>query len=230
MAYCENCGMEIDDNAKFCTNCGAPNQPKMQAAGDLAQDPFAGQPAGNMAQDPFAGQPAQDPFSGQSQPGYDHASAGGGYGTSYGGTNAGGSVYGAAAASQPLPSLNMMEAVQNCFSKYAAFSGRARRSEYWYFVLFNVIVSFVLGVIGNIIFGAPENGGQNILQSIYSLAVLLPSLAVFWRRMHDTGRSGAWFFLNLVPLVGSIILIVFACKDSEPGENQYGPSPKYSGR
>ena len=92
---------------------------------------------------------------------------------------------------------------------------------------FFIICQLILGIVGNIIFGAPENGGSNILQSLFSLAVIVPSLAVFWRRMHDIDKSGLWIFLNFIPLIGQIILIVFEATDGHPGENRFGMSPKY---
>ena len=124
--------------------------------------------------------------------------------------------------------MGMMEAVTTVFSKYADFSGRARRSEYWYFTLFNLIVSLVLALLGNLV------GGQNgqfstILSSLYSLAVLIPGLAVSWRRLHDVGKSGGYYFIGLIPLVGIILLIVWFCRDSVPGYNQYGSNPKGDG-
>jgi len=103
--------------------------------------------------------------------------------------------------------------------KYVVFEGRARRKEYWYFALISVIISFILGLIDRAI-------GINILAPIYGLAVLLPSLGVSVRRLHDTGRSGWWIFINLIPLIGLIIWLVFMFTDSQPGTNQYGPSPK----
>ena len=119
--------------------------------------------------------------------------------------------------------MKFQEAIQTVFSKYATFSGRARRSEFWYFFLFNVIVTSVVGYIGKAI------GGQNlenILTSVWGLAILVPSLAVSWRRLHDIGKSGLWALLDLIPIVGWIILLIWECKDSQPGENQYGPNPK----
>ena len=104
--------------------------------------------------------------------------------------------------------------------KYAVFSGRARRMEYWYFVLFNVIISMVLGWIGNLLWT------YNVLSGLYSLAVLLPSLGVSIRRLHDTGRSGLWLLIGLIPLIGAIILLMYMVADSQEGTNQYGPSPK----
>ena len=103
--------------------------------------------------------------------------------------------------------------------KYAVFSGRARRKEIWYFILFDAIFAFVLGFIDSLI-------GIYVLSSLYSLAVLLPSLGVSIRRLHDTGRTGWWIFIGLIPLIGAIILLVFFVTDSQPETNQYGPSPK----
>lgn len=109
--------------------------------------------------------------------------------------------------------------------KYAVFSGRARRKEYWYFVLFNLIIGFVLGFIEGAL-GLFPDADQSILATIYSLAVLLPGLGVSVRRLHDTDRRGWWLLIALIPLVGSIVLIVFMAQDSKPGDNRYGPNPK----
>lgn len=117
--------------------------------------------------------------------------------------------------------MSFADSVRTCFSKYATFSGRARRSEYWWFYLFYILCTVVL----EIIVIAARNG----LPFILILGLVLPSLAAIVRRLHDTGRSGWWFWIGLVPLVGAIILIVFACQDSQPGTNQYGPSPKELG-
>jgi len=107
----------------------------------------------------------------------------------------------------------------NAFKNYVNFKGRARRKEYWMFVLFNFIVAFVLGFIDGLI-------GITILSTIYSLAVIVPSLALCIRRLHDIGKGGVWILIGLIPLVGEIVLIVFFCMDSQAGENQYGPNPK----
>lgn len=105
---------------------------------------------------------------------------------------------------------------------YVGFSGRARRKEYWMFVLFNFIALFILYV------PALATGKFVLLipYFIYALAVLLPSLAVIVRRLHDTGRSGWWYFINFVPLVGPILLLVYLASAGQDGPNQYGPDPK----
>ena|SRR3989338_2931029 len=105
--------------------------------------------------------------------------------------------------------------------KYAVFTGRAGRAEFWYFTLFNIIIVILLNIISSII-----GDGNNILISLYYLAVLIPSLAVSVRRLHDTDRSGWWILIGLIPLIGTIILIVFMVLDSTPAQNQYGLSPK----
>ena len=110
--------------------------------------------------------------------------------------------------------------------KYAVFSGRARRKEYWYFVLFNVLIAIVLAILDYAIVTAGAAGGMGVLGGLYMLAVLIPGLAVAIRRLHDTNRSGWWFLIVLVPLIGAIVLLVFLLQDSQPSENQYGPNPK----
>lgn len=104
--------------------------------------------------------------------------------------------------------------------KYAVFDGRARRTEYWMFVLFNIIISFVLGFVEGLV------GGPGVIGMIYGLAVLIPGIAVSVRRLHDTSRSGWWLLISLVPLVGAIVLLVFMASDSTPGDNQFGSNPK----
>lgn len=104
--------------------------------------------------------------------------------------------------------------------KYFVFEGRSTRSEYWYFFLFNFLISVVLMFIGSMM-----NGGD-ILVNIYGLAVLIPGLAVGIRRLHDTGRSGWMILIGLIPILGWIWLIVLLAMDSTPGPNKYGPNPK----
>ncbi|MEU9701725.1 DUF805 domain-containing protein [Streptomyces sp. NPDC014870] len=104
--------------------------------------------------------------------------------------------------------------------KYAVFSGRARRKEYWMFALFNIIAFIVLAAVDFAI------GTYPLLYSIYALAVFLPGLGVTVRRLHDTGRSGWWILINFVPLVGFIILIVFLASEGNQTDNAHGPNPK----
>lgn len=118
--------------------------------------------------------------------------------------------------------MSFGDAVRTALSKYAVFSGRARRSEYWWYTLFSSIVSIVVSIIDQVI-------GSPILGLLVSLALLLPGLGVTVRRLHDTGRSGWWILIGIIPLVGWIVLIVFLCQDSQPGQNAHGPSPEGAG-
>ncbi|MFA7763731.1 DUF805 domain-containing protein [Streptomyces sp. NPDC048723] len=107
--------------------------------------------------------------------------------------------------------------------KYAVFSGRARRQEYWMFFLFNMAAAIVLMILDGVL------GTSPVLYSIYVLAVLLPNLGVTIRRLHDTGKSGWWILINLVPFVGFIWFIVLVATAGQQQPNQYGPDPKAYG-
>lgn len=110
--------------------------------------------------------------------------------------------------------------------KYAVFSGRARRKEYWYFHLFNILVAFFVGVL-DVVFGTfdPELA-LGYLSTIYVFTILIPTIAVAIRRLHDIGRSAWWLLLVFIPLIGSVVLFIFMLLDSNPGHNQYGDNPK----
>jgi uncharacterized membrane protein YhaH (DUF805 family) len=103
---------------------------------------------------------------------------------------------------------------------YANFKGRARRKEYWMFALINMLFVFVVAIIDYFL------GTFPIIYCIYLLAIVIPSIAVSVRRLHDIGKSGWWFFIGLIPIIGAIWLLVLLCTDGNPGENSYGPSPK----
>lgn len=110
--------------------------------------------------------------------------------------------------------------------KYTVFGGRARRKEYWYFILFSIFISIVLTIIDVVTGTFSPKVGMGLLNGIYSLAVLIPGIAVSIRRLHDTNRSGWWSLIALIPFIGAIVLLVFMVQDSQQGENQYGPNPK----
>jgi len=111
--------------------------------------------------------------------------------------------------------------------KYAVFSGRARRKEYWYFNLFNsLIVLALIGVDHGITRTAAGNNALGLFSGLFVFATFLPTLGALVRRLHDTDRSGWYVFLNLIPLIGPLIVLVFTLEDSEQGRNQYGPNPK----
>ncbi|RYB90471.1 DUF805 domain-containing protein [Nocardioides oleivorans] len=121
--------------------------------------------------------------------------------------------------------MDFQTAVKTCLNKYADFNGRARRSEYWWFVLFGLIVSIIASILDNVL-GTDFGSGNGLIGTIASLALLVPNLAVGARRLHDTGRSGWLQLLWIIPIIGWIILIVWFASDSKPGDNQYGPNPK----
>jgi uncharacterized membrane protein YhaH (DUF805 family) len=110
--------------------------------------------------------------------------------------------------------------------KYAVFSGRSRRKEYWYFFLFVVIIGIALSIVDGLIGTYHRSTGAGLLNSIFSLALLIPSIAVSVRRLHDIDRTGWWVLISLVPLIGWIVLLIFHVQDSTPGPNRYGPNPK----
>jgi uncharacterized membrane protein YhaH (DUF805 family) len=110
--------------------------------------------------------------------------------------------------------------------KYAVFNGRARRKEYWYFGLFHIIISIALAVIDGITGSFSAEIGMGLLGGLYTLVVLIPSIAVSVRRLHDTNHNGWWLLIALIPLIGPIVLLVFMVQDGKPGENQYGLNPK----
>ena len=113
----------------------------------------------------------------------------------------------------------MIENYTGVLKNYVGFQGRAGRAEFWQFALVNIVIGIVLGIVDLAI-------KSQILGGLYDLAILLPSLAVLVRRLHDTDKSAWWLLLYIVIFVGWIVLLVFACLDSTPGANKYGPNPK----
>ena len=109
---------------------------------------------------------------------------------------------------------------------YATFSGRARRKEYWMFFLFNVLISLGLGVLDVVVGTYSVEYETGLFSGLYSLFVLIPSIAVSVRRLHDTNRSGWWIVISLIPIIGVLVLFVFTCLDSQPGTNRFGANPK----
>lgn len=118
--------------------------------------------------------------------------------------------------------VSFTDAIKRAFNNYCNFNERASRSEYWWFILFTGIVSYILIGIGAVI------GGQytgTILNGIWGLITLLPTLGLVWRRLHDTGRAGGYYFIGLIPIVGIIIVIVWLCQPSQQGPNRFGDQP-----
>ncbi len=133
--------------------------------------------------------------------------------------------------------MSFGEAVKSVLGQYVGFSGRARRSEYWFFYLFTLLVTgipyaVVVALVGTTAASDPSAEMSPVallllgLIGLIGLALFLPTLAVAIRRLHDTGRSGWWYLISFVPFVGGIVLLVFFVLDSEPGANRFGPNPK----
>ena len=164
--YCKKCGELLEENAKFCTVCGAKQE-------------------------------ADQPYEANLNPVHDHEEA----------CAHEGQVVG------KQESVNFIEAIKLYFTRYTDFKGRSRRSEYWW-------ASLGIGLLGSIIGAIIPN-----LAWIWTLAVMVPSLAICVRRLHDIGKSGWNYLFILIPLVGPILLIIWFCKDSTE-DNQWGPNPK----
>ncbi|MGB5506354.1 MAG: DUF805 domain-containing protein [Sulfurovum sp.] len=130
-----------------------------------------------------------------------------------------------------------MEKFNNYFldtikNRYVDFKGRSTRSEYWYFILFVFIISIILSLVDTLLINPAlgmtpaEATKSGLLAPIFALAVLLPKIAVAVRRLHDIGKSGWWYLIILIPIIGVLVLIYFWVQDSQVGENMYGPNPK----
>lgn len=109
--------------------------------------------------------------------------------------------------------MTFQEAIRVCFQKYADFNGRAKRPEFWWFVLFTFLASLILSMVSNVLYG------------LFSLATIIPSLAVGARRLHDIGRSGWWQLLGLVPVIGWLVLIFWCAQESNTAANEFGEVP-----
>lgn len=207
---CTHCGSQLTAGARFCMNCGATVETEFSSGS--SQNSQFGQNS----------QYSQNQY-GQNQFGQNNQ-----YGQNqYGQNQYNQNQYGQYNMNQNDPyrgtwqnteQVNPVQAVLLFFTNYLNFKGRSRRSEYWWVVLFNMIVTTVLGAI--------TGDSSSFLSSLWALAVLVPTIALAVRRLHDIGKSGWYYLINLIPLVGQILLIVWFCQDSQPGPNMYGPNPK----
>ncbi|MDE6143885.1 MAG: DUF805 domain-containing protein [Muribaculaceae bacterium] len=123
--------------------------------------------------------------------------------------------------------MTYQESIRSVLSKYVTFSGRASRSEYWWFTLFTIMVSVAIYLLG---LPFSSNGDPALwtllLQWGFNLAILLPTIALGVRRMHDIGKGGGWIFITLIPLIGFFWYIVLAATPGDPGDNRFGPMPR----
>ncbi len=129
--------------------------------------------------------------------------------------------------------MSFVDAIKSGYKNYFNFTGRARRSEYWFFFLYVILVEIVMVTIAGILGGNTANGGGNAigglifgLLGLFYLASIIPLLSLVFRRLHDSGRSAWWIFIGLVPLVGGILLLVWYCTPGTTGPNKYGADPK----
>lgn len=113
-----------------------------------------------------------------------------------------------------------MEWYKKALQNFAVFTGRAHRTEYWMFILIHFVILVAIGFIESTL------GIGNFISGLYSIVLFIPLISAAVRRLHDTGRSGWWYLLMLIPFIGTIIVIVLLALDSEPGSNEYGPNPK----
>lgn len=120
--------------------------------------------------------------------------------------------------------MGPVEAVKTSLSKYATFQGRASRSEYWWFTLFAVLV-YAAAIALDVAIRISED--FNVLTFLVILTLAVPTISAMVRRLHDTGRSGWWYFISYIPLIGAIWLLVLLILDGEPTDNQYGRSPRW---
>ncbi len=139
--------------------------------------------------------------------------------------------------------MSFMDSIKTCFGKYVTFSGRAQRSEFWYFALFIWLGVIALSFVDSAVFGARDvlmtSGSETFengmsfsmswqpqpITGIFLLATLLPNISVMVRRLHDTARSGWWYWIAVIPLIGIIVLLVFFVSKGTDGDNDYGPDP-----
>ena len=119
-----------------------------------------------------------------------------------------------------------MNAFVTVLKRYATFSGRSARGEYWYFLLFYFLILIALTVLDVLTGLFNESSGIGLLTGLFAWAMFIPSLAVSIRRLHDTAHSGWWFLITFIPVIGGIWLLVYMVQDSADGDNRYGPNPK----
>lgn len=216
MRTCPKCGLEIEnDKAKFCKKCGTllpaipkreEDEPKPVTEPVLYIAPEAKAQDGGMKLSP------------SSAPTYD--------------TEANQNVLGILGGldrhkrekirESNHENKNIIWAVKTCFRKYAVFEGRASRSEYWYFVLFNFLAIFMPVLLAVLINEEVPSSILCIVANIYMVASIIPSLSVSVRRLHDIGKSGAYYFMGFIPFIGGFILLYFFCEAGDNERNKYG--------
>ena len=227
---CTYCGNEMLPSDKFCNNCGASN-PNYSAGGD-ANNGYGQQ--GGYGQPGYGQNNAYGQQGGYDQPGYGQNNGYGqnyGYGQPYGAPNIDPAMASKVAAGELISPAHVGfgDAIKLYFKNYANFKGRSTASEYWYVVLFSIIVSVAISVVSTAA-GLTLDSGQSVLSIVWSLATFIPSLAVAVRRLHDIGKSGWWYLIYLT-CIGAFVLLYWFAQPSV-GSNQWGPaaSELYAGQ
>lgn len=244
--FCTNCGSAIPEGAKFCTNCGAvapvsfnaaepaPEAPAEEAIPDNTAAETVSETAEQVTETPVntdipdtvagaAGGAASDPRPPRPQgTWYDQP-----YTMSQNQVNEGNyyqqqqQAANTVDAKESFKNPSFGEAIQSLFLRYVDFKGRSSRAEYWYVVL----ASYLIGIAFGILIKATNSGIFATIEGFYSFLIFIPSLAIWVRRLHDTGRSGWFVFIMLIPIVGWILMLVWLCSGSD-GSNIYGPEPR----
>lgn len=205
MKYCSNCGNQVNDDSLFCPKCGSKINNSVGASGD-AGIPEAANNTGQNYGSAYGQNPNQNYGSAYNQ----------NYGQGYG-------YYG---NQSTVSELSLFEYFKKCFRHYADFNGRARRKEYWGYVLFYMIFYVVAYIIFSLIDNLIDAPVFTSILGLASLGAVIPSIAVAVRRLHDIGKSGWWYFISFIPLVGAIWMLVLLCTEGTRGMNAYGPATK----
>lgn len=243
--FCENCGCVIDENETFCHMCGTPvSSSQEQGTTVLSEDQgttVLPQDNGSDKNSQYQNQSfTNENTSSNSSDQQNYNDQNSFYSANYNSSSQNnptmqnnfssqGNYYSQNPGqnfpfSTEIPKHSFVEAYKLFWQNYVNFNSRSRRSDYWYAILWNLLIGFVGGLLAII----PVIGTLvTVLLALLELASLIPMIALSVRRLQDTGKSGLFFLLNLIPIVGQIVLIVFYCGDSQPGNNQYGENPKY---
>lgn len=233
MSFCSNCGAQLPEGAKFCASCGTLVSLMQPQAAEQAQPVFnqSAEPTQPVCNQPAEQtQSAYNAFDEKSQPVFsqpaDQQTPPQSPFTQYDYQQQTQGYYAPPVTNSPArPDMNIsfLDAISEFFKRYVDFSGRSTKRAYWFVILFNIIVTSAIGILGRI--PGLETLGS-VADSLYALACLIPGIALSVRRMHDTGRSGTSVLINLLPIVGWIIFIVWCCGDSE-GDNEWGYAPEF---